>query len=527
MLNIRKLPPRSKPVWALGVIIMFSMLAGFYYNMRYTGMNPDGDVIKMVAAARGIQVSGRLDEAGRYSNGYNYGAILAFVSELTGLRPDTMTSWGNAWIMVFLLAAYITYRELMGDDWLAVLSTLLLIIFPDLMFYIMRGSHERVTWLLALLMLFLLVRSLRHIKQLGLLLVDILAFYLVFWAMASTNIYFASSFASAIFISFLGSQAFDFLKRFHHRTEQINQRFVQRLVTISLVCLILVFIFITYAYPPALSYYFRMQDFLARAGILVLGAQEESGPPLSYSYLGRAWLSLGTYLALVWPQFLIAGVSFGRWLADMRKVFTFDDRRWFLWWLYTAFGVLLVVGTIADYAGFMQENLQMRMFTPFALFIAPLAALVIRAAFAWLQRLRPRLAVLLAGMLIAYGLLACMLKVTNDPLVSNVWLFYAPGEQRAGVWMEQKIDNQVVWADTWSRLPSLYEYMEDTDPDQTGQYVAGKVAIETPYILISEHTWLRANRVGFTLPAVADHNLIYDNGFARLYYRIPLTPYQK
>jgi hypothetical protein len=297
---------------------------------------------------------------------------------------------------------------------------------------------------------------------------------------------------------------------------------------VSLISLTLVFLFITYTYTPALSHYFFLGDFLNRMGGLVFGVQEDSGAPASYIYFGKAWRSMGLYVALVWPQFLIAATSFIRWLLDIRKLASFSDRRWFLWWLYAAFGLLLVLGTIADFAGFLQENLQMRMFTPFMLFAAPVAALALRVAITNMAKKRPRMAVLLGGVFIVYGMLACMAKVTNDPFFSNVWYFYGPGELRAGQWIDSTIQDQVVWVDTWHRLRSLYiNSLGEYDQSRVYEFVAGSLDTFPPYILITENTRLSANRREVILPTVNNHNQIYDNGAAQLYYRRARTPYQR
>lgn len=523
-----KLPRRPKATWGLVLVLTIALLVGYYSSARYQGHYAEVDSLSQVTAASSIINTRQLEGPGRYSNGYAYGAVIAFASELSGISPDILISWGNVWIVVFTLVAFITYRELLGDAWLAVLSTLLLFLFPDLMFYVLRGGHERATWMLALLMLFLLVRSLHYGSRPWLLLMYILGFYLIFWSMASTNIFFASTFAGATLISFLGSRVFDFLKRTGKKEVSAREHLVNRLLILSLICLLLAFVFISYTYLPALSYYFYMEDFISRTGLLLLGAQEDAGVPSSFSYLGKSWISSGAYIALVWPQFLIAIISFGKWLSDLRNHFSFHTQRWFLWWLYGAFGILLVLGTLADFGGFMQENLQMRMFTAFALFIAPMAALTLRATFAAQLRWHPRLIVFLGGIFVAYGILSCMLKVTNEPILSNVWLFYEPGEHRVGQWMKENMEDQEVWVDTWGRLSSLYRYtMGEYDPNMLYTYVVGIRNVTPPYVLITENTRLSANRRGIVIPAVYDHNLIYDNGVAEIYYRRPLTPYQK
>lgn len=510
----------------LALLLVFALLAGFYTSARFAGWIAQGDALSQINAAQGTLTAGNLINPGRYSNGFAYGALLAVTSQVSGISPNQLITWGSVWIAVFALVAFIAYRELLGDARLAALSTLLLFLIPDFLFYVLRGGHERITWMLALLMLFLLARSLHHAQNPGLLLVHILCFYLVFWAMAATNVYFASTFVNAIILALLGAWMLGYISRSRVKDGDQRQPLLRRLLIISLACVILVFVFITYTYPPALNFYNLAGDLVNRLGLLLFGAQEMETSS-SFEYLGNAWVNPGVYLALVGPQFLLAAASFGVWAFDLRKQFSFDHRRWLLWWLYAASGVLLVVGTLADFTGFLQQNLQLRMFTPFALFIAPLAALGLQSLFKKLSHHMPRFAMLFASVCVVYGLLATMLKVTNDPAVSNAWFFYTPGELQAGQWMNERIQNQTAWVDSWNNLPVLLASTSGSSPNRTVIYRAGLQPLPAPYVLITEKTLLRANRINYVLPATYDRNRIYDNGAAWLYYRRARTPYQR
>jgi len=520
--------PQIKGGWGLplALLLIFAILAGFYSNARYGGWGLDGDALIQAVFAESIMVNHKLYTGASYSNGFAYGGLLAVAGQISGISPYQLVDWGNAWVAVIALVAFITYRELLSDGRLAVFSTLLLFLIPDFLFYVLRGGHERSTWLLALLMIFLLARSLRYARQPGPLLVHIVCFYLIFWAMAASNVYFASTFVNAIILSVLGAWLLGFIRWSRVKDRLQREHFLNRLLIVSLACLILVFVFINYTYRPALTFYYIAEDLVNRLGILLFGVQEQVVTS-SYAYVGSAWINQVAYLALTGPQFLIATISFGGWAVGIWKQFSFDDRRWFLWWLYTAFGGLLVIGILSDFAGFLQNNMQLRMFTPFALFIAPLAALVLRSTFGTLSRRLPRFAMLLGGVCIVYGMLATMVKVTNEPLVANTWLFYAPGQQRVGQWMNAHIQKQIVWVDTWQQLPRALQFSDGALSNHSVRYLAGGRFEYPPYILLSENTRLRANRVGIVLPAVYEHNQIYDNGFVQLYYRRAITPYQR
>jgi hypothetical protein len=264
-----------------------------------------------------------------------------------------------------------------------------------------------------------------------------------------------------------------------------------------------------------------------RLGLLVLSTQDV-GTPASYTYFGQAWRSQQAYLALTGGQWLIAITSLVAWGIGLFKLSKLDQKRWLLWLMYSAFGVLLAYGVVADFAGFMTANLQMRMFTPFALLSSPLAADLLARSIRILRPHMWRLAAIAGVVILTFGAAGAVLKVTNDPTLSNQWFFYAPAELAPADWLEQsKVQQNQVWVDTWAHLPSVFYFWQGKRPYTQEQYIYGSPRAAARYTLISELMLLRANRSGISLPATDDQLRIYDNGTVQLYHRRPLTPYQR
>jgi hypothetical protein len=509
------------------LVIVFGLLAGLYYSLRYGSWAMETDASSMTTSALGMIDSGELLYDQAYNNGYAYPALLSFTSLISGVDVRIFQLFSSLWVFVVALAAFISYREFLGSSAAAALGMLLLFMQPDFLFYIVRGSHEKFIWASALLMLFLLARSFNYLHQPRRLLVFVVLFYLVFWAFVAGNVYFGASFMSAILLSLVGGWLLSRLRRKETHVSGDRSKAMQRLIMISLTCFMLVYIMINYAYPPAMQFYSLFTTMLDKVGLVVLGGQEAAAPA-SYQVAANTWRSQWSYLALTGWQWLIALLSLLAWGIGLVKLTHLDQKRWLLWLLYSASGVLLAYGVVADLGGFMSANMQVRMFTSFALFSSPLVADLVAQR---LRRVRPSrrsLAGVAGVLLLVVGAGATLLKVTNDPSFGNQWFFYSPAELAPSPWLRQhQVERPLVWLDIQDHLASAYYFWEGERPYTWERYLYGSPQSVPHYILISEAALLRANRSGISLPATGEHNRIYDNGPVQLYHRRALTPYQR
>jgi hypothetical protein len=506
---------------SLFFFLAYVALVGIYWSVRYAGSAAEVDTMRMTMAAEGTLVNRTLIPPRFYHAGYGFPVQLAFASATSSLPVQTVQLASGLWLPVLGLAAFVAYREMLGKPGLAVLAAFLLFLQPDFLFYVLRASHEKATWLYALLLLFLVVRSYRHARQPRQMLVYILLFYLVFYGLAASNALFACSFITALGISFGGEWL---LSRFRSQNASGGaDPALPRLLITSIACLLIVFVFTGYIYPPASSLYMTLASLVDRLSSLFLGAQ----PADPYRYVQSAWLSPQVYLALTLPQWLINLLSLVVWALGARHLDASDRGRWLLWLMYTGFGVQLALSILADISGFLSINLQVRQFTPFTLLSSPMAALLLGKG---IERVRARQTPIfraaIAALVVVSGA-AALLKVTNDPLVGNQWMFYTPGELEAGRWADGNIRSQAVWLDTSSHLLDVLKFQQGYDWVAANDYQYGYPKTPPPYVLISHLTRLRANRSGLALPSTVGYLQVYDNGDAQLYHRRPQTPYQR
>jgi hypothetical protein len=265
---------------------------------------------------------------------------------------------------------------------------------------------------------------------------------------------------------------------------------------------------------------------LDRMGVLFLGA-EPLTEPASYTYFGAAWRSPVAYLALTGVQWLISLASLGFWLWQMTRLSRLSPNQRLLWQLYTSFGVLLAFSLLADYSAFLSSNMQMRLFTPFALFSSAMAALGMWQLWPRLPARSRRWLAPVAGLLAVLAFVLAQVKITNDPAVGNQWLFYTPPEIQAMRWAEGRVGGEHVWIDAWGHLQHAFSFTQGYRERLPFDFRFQSLPEEYPYVLMTQLTRLHANRIEYTPPSTSSYLQIYDNGAAQLYHRRPQTPYQR
>ena len=294
----------------------------------------------------------------------------------------------------------------------------------------------------------------------------------------------------------------------------------------------MVFAFVVYIYTPARYNYGILHTMIQKVSALFLSFDVQSNPYASVSApTGAAWTSPWIYPILTSFDIVIAMVALATaiwlavhfWLSGLR----FNERRILLLWLFAvAFGVEVLASIIADLSGFLGGNLQLRLFPLFMLFAIPLAvlgvaSLVSRASSGW----RAPLAAL-GFIMVAFFALTGILKATNDPLVSNKWLFYTRNERSAMAWTESSLSRQEIWVGFDERLFVMQSLEGTRVPLNDNNETAGTLGQSARYVLMSDVIRQRGPRLEFRAPDVVPDDRIYDNGGAQLFHRTPETPYE-
>ncbi len=129
-----------------------------------------------------------------------------------------------------------------------IVATLLLLLQGDLLFVTLRGSHEKLTWPLMMVALFLLYRSSAKPEKLSVFATYVGLFYLTMYALVATSAFFSSTLIAAITLSLVLGLAIDKWP-FGKKTEPRHSHF-QRLSLVSASSIILLYLSVIYVYVP-------------------------------------------------------------------------------------------------------------------------------------------------------------------------------------------------------------------------------------------------------------------------------------
>lgn len=519
---------RSKAQPYFLALALYALLVAAYVGLRFGWRWLDADAASLTILSQNVHNEGTLvPAAGAYALGYAYPALNTFLARATGVPVTILQTYVQPFLFALLVpVSYAAFRVLLGNRAVAALACLLLLLQPDLLFEGVRSSHAKFTWLLALGMLFVLSRSFQVEGSNRAFARWVLLFYMMAYGLISSNAFFASSYVFGLAFAFLGGWV---LARWQ-RTPQASEGRLRRLLYVALACSVLVFLVAFYLYPPVQRQAWFLRTTIDRVAGFVLDVETGANP---YRYVQVTWLSPGLYVMLSSLSWLVLGLSFVNWVqkgwALLGRRQTFPPGQLLLWLLYTGFAFLLALGVALDLAGTLSANLQVRLFPHVMIMAIPLAAEMVGrlVAGAWRRgRAARRAAVALLAVAALFFSAASLFKATNEPLLSNLWVFYSPGERAAAGWAGPHLAGPWVWLGPNNRLKPMLRLFGDWEEAGLSEYT-GQTVADRYDLLLSEVTKMQAARLAMPLPEVWRRLRVYDNGDAALYHARPRTPYQQ
>lgn len=515
----------EKQNWPALLPIGYAFFVTCYIAIRYGYRWAETDSAAFTRAIRGVTSAESLTPSGAYPNGFGYQTIVMTLAQATGLEVVTLQLVVLPFLtLVVGLCAFIALRTLMGNSILGGFAALLLFIQPEFLFVIERGNHEKVTHSFVLILVFLLTASLVRRQTSSSLVAIVLAYYVTVWALISTNSFFASSIVAGLTLALPGG----ILALRLARSTIAEYESARRTPYTVLASFALLFAFIAYIYDPAghtLALYRTLVDQLS---VLFLSGEPAGAP---YSMVGAAWHPawLYTFLsAFNWLVLISSGATW-LWLAyRFRKDGVSQANRHLvlLCLLAAAFAIQVAGSVIVDLSGFLSANVQIRLFPLFMLFGVPLMVLGGSKLFSHLQgNARTAASVATACLLMAFAI-SGVLKATNDPLVSNKWLFFSDSEQHALAWADDRIDAREIWVGFDERLLVMQHIHQPVDTERENVFITGYTEQTPLYVATSDIIASRSLRLRIPSPNIQREDRIYDNGGAQIYHRVPESPYQ-
>jgi hypothetical protein len=519
----RRLLIAALTVYALGVY--------GYMSLRFAGYWNEGDTAYLTRVLYTSEQANSVLQAERtYDNGMAYAAVSLFLAELGGVSIQALQYVFYPLLSALLpVVLFVALRALTQHGTIALLSTLLIYVQPDFLWVTWRGSHEKLTWALTLTLLFLLTRSLVVRDQFSRLARYMALFYMMAFALVTSNTFFASSFTAMLALGFfLGLVILRARSRIADEDSRLHLR---RMLYLSLSLTVLLYVFVFFIYPPALGSLRALQSLIDSLAALFLDVEVGAN---AYDYVAATWTHSQLYLLLTAFNWSILGVSAIVWLVGVYRFVRgeIDSQRnlprLFLWLIYPTFTAQLAASVIADRSAVLGANLQVRLFTPVMLTAIPIAVIGLYEAAGRIRFARMQVALAVcAAALIGWFSIAALLKATNEPLINNRWIFSTSPERAAGEWMLTQTENALIWSGLDERfeaaMTALYPNLR---AGRVRFYGAPEPREGTRYYVLTGIEQIRWARQRRELPFLGEENLIYDNGAAWVYDRRPRTPYQ-
>ncbi len=518
----------------LAFLVVYALASYMYGTARYQGGWNENDTWLLNRAITIAQDSDTVLRAPwTYANGLSYQAVGMFISDLSGVSAANVQLYAMPMLAATIpLVAFAAYRALTGSTPVALLAVLLLLLQADFMFVTWRGSHEKLTWLLALALIFLLARSFTMGIQGRSIVPYMLAFYFIAMSLISVNAFFASSLIAALAFSFVLGLVWVILRRPRDLQDLIRGQ-LTRLMLVALICFLFLYLFFFYIFPPARQLLLAFRGLVESLNALLFAHDPSARTVDAYAYVDLAYVTPYTYVILSSLSFSLLGFSAIVWLLGARRLLFRPISmeglpRLFLWLMYVAFSVQLALSLVADRSGAVGSNLQVRLFTPFMIVVIPVAAIGIQRGIRALGQHRRLFAgtVAVAAAALAVFAVFALAKFTNEPLVINNWVFSTEAEQAAGEWTVTNSYRPLIW-EGWSAR-TRFPVAQNVAGIEPGVFTSGiDIPAGVQYFIWSQVEASRWARANLAQPPLAAINRVYDNGEAQIYHRLPETPFQR
>lgn len=545
---------RNRSDVILLLLVLYSVYSYSYLILRYGGYFYENDTSGIYVATQAALEEGSFtDNSQVYPNGIAYIAFQAFLTSLSGINTETLQLYILPLLSSLItVVVYVSFRALTNDTLTALIATGLLSLQSDFLFVTWRGSHEKITWTFTLTLIFLLSKSLTQRRRNTSLVWIMSLFYVIAFALISSNMFFGNSFVTALIISFtIGTLFFRINRWVKVDINPTTQLHVTRLAYISVSCLIFTYIILFYLYPPSIQ---LIRVFDSLTGQLQLFLFEQQTSPLDtqtttsnldiannpYQYITEAWTSIYIYFTLsmyTWIILLVSGIIWLYGLYQLWRTRTLQNISWptlFLWLLYPAFAIQILSSAVADQVK-EAGNLQVRLIIPVILVGIPIVAIAIRHIIYTLPLVPRRIRFVLLAMFITLApilSITTLLKASQEPIFNNYWIFALPSETNAGNWAYDHLrEGNTIWTGIDNRIADRAKaenYQPNTESGLRDITFDGwSFDARSRYVLQSQIEQMRWARTNFVILNYRNSNIVYDNGQVQIYHLRPASSYQR
>ncbi len=488
----------------LSLIILYSFFSQLYLYFQYDGLRADHDLGIITKTSQAVQSQNTIYNSFQYNNGFGYQTTTTFLSDILGLSVQKILILPLGFL--YVIFAYLFFNEFFKNKKIALISTFILSLQPDLLFLMSRGSHEKFSFILFLLAFLLVIHiaknnwGKKNFIYLALL-------YLVIFSLNIYNIWFSGIFLLLIFVyCFFGiifslifnESSIFFKKTIYFLTPSIliylsmfiiyprifNVLNISRSISYKLfsffplfILLVLLFLLFSIFFcnknkmtkenniSNLISKFFN-NEFLTNFSVimsisvyLILLYFITKSSNLSFSPINWFFLTL--------INWIIIPASFFTVYLEIKKYFTkkikISKIKIFFIFIYLSFLVIFFMSIIiSKYVNNenLGSNLELRIFPYFFIFAVPFASELVVKTYDKLliNKKRKIFSTILIIALISIFIFNSHMKAANNPLFSNNCIFYSQYEKNTLDYIENNADNLTIWAGYNERILNSYYY---------------------------------------------------------------------
>jgi len=462
---------------------------------------------------------GNLVPSVAYPAGFAYEEFVAIFAKTTGIPVLTLQIYVLPLLTAFFIftLSFVVFRRLVGPSW-GLLAAFLLNAQADFLFATSRGSHEKMTLALILLVIWAVTILIlpetpsRLPKPVVRRTTSVIAVsYIALLTLILTNMFFAWVLITGLLLAFLITW----------RSNRTERRLVpaglMRLPAEFAVGIGVIYLFAFVYYAPAVGLQITLST-IGQTFVNIVGGREPFISP--YSPVAEQWKSTYVWLGINLLTWVILTASMAVSVALLtKKWYSNQAPLKFLVALGSGFAIEVAASAFLDALspGGIQ-NLQVRLLPILLIPAAPLSAMFFRRLFDRRSRFQVPVVAMVVVILIA-GSVGSVLRATADPSVSVQTRSYTSGEQSALGWLiTHRADPLTLWAGGNDRLYQLYVLDWGYPPDRDISFWIHHQTQNVSFLLQSPFT--RGDRI--EAPNVREHcatcSQVYSNGETSILY---------
>lgn len=461
-MSIEKVTNKHANYWKyFFLVLLYTLFAIFYYVFRYDGYWSEWDSAYLTTVSDIVYQQGLIIPDGiKYNNGFGLQVLITFLVNLTGLSTHAVSQYLMPFLgVIIVIVAFPLFFEFTNDRKIALLATLLLVLSSDVFMQLVRTKHIKFFMILTIIALFCICKSFSNKSNRP---IYVMIFYISMIGSIFFNTYYGSALTIILFISFIISEL---LKR----TKRSSFSF-SRLGITTASTIVFSFMNMFWVYTPSINFIYYMNSLKNRLITILFFSEPMTNP--QYNYVMANWRPPELIFLLRLFDLIISPLSFILFLTIIYNIFKNNYRigKSFLLLIlfYTALGIMLVVAIIGDLSGSFASNMELGIYPIFMILIAPLASIGVFKIFEYVKNVdntnRRYLEKTFSIFIIFLLLIFCtvsLVKITNDPIISNKWQFYTLQEKHGISWATSNLNSDSFWGGVDERLVNIkYQYPE-------------------------------------------------------------------